>query len=342
MTGQDWLEKDYYAVLGVPRDADDVAIKKAYRKLARTHHPDANPGDPTAEQRFKDIGEAYAVLSDTEQRQRYDAIRAMGSGARFTAGGASAGGPEGFEDLLGNLFGGGTGRSQRVRFTTSGRGGPGAGAYDDLLQDILRNAGTAGGSPGGAPGGRGRDVEAAVRIPLRQALRGTQVRLGVNERGGQRPVTARIPPGIKDGQKVRLRGQGIAGPGGAGDVIVTVTVEPDPVFTWDGTALRLSVPITFAEASLGADVEIPTLDGTAKLRVPAGTPSGRTFRLRGRGPAVKGSSSDLLATVQVVVPQRLEPEARDAVETLRRLEADVDPRAALRDAARQEAGKASA
>jgi molecular chaperone DnaJ len=328
MTGQDWLEKDFYAVLGVPKDADDAAVKKAYRKLARVHHPDANPDDPSAERRFKDIGEAFAVLSDPEQRRQYDAVRAMGSGARFTAGAPGAGGAGGFDDLLGGLFGGG--RGQRVRFSTGGGAPGGAGGYDDLLSEILRNA-TAGEGGGFGPTGaaRGRDVSTTVRIPLRQALTGTQVRLGVNQRGSQRTVTARIPAGVRDGQKLRLRGQGASGPGGPGDIVVTVEVEPDPVFTWDGTALRVTVPVTFAEATLGAEIDVPTLDGTARLKVPAGTPSGRTFRVRGRGPAVKGSPADLLATVQVVVPQRLEAEGRAAVETLRRLDGGADPRATL-------------
>lgn len=345
MTGQDWLEKDFYAVLGVPRDADDTAVKKAYRKLARVHHPDANPEDPDAERRFKDIGEAYAVLSDAEQRKQYDAVRAMGSGARFTAGGPGSGATGGFDDLLGNLFGGGGGRGgERVRFTTGG--GAGGGAYDDLLNDLLRNGG-AGGAGGGTPGfgatPKGRDVTTTVRIPLRQSLTGTQVRLGVNQRGSQRTVTARVPAGVKDGQKLRLRGQGAQGPGGAGDIVVTVEVEPDPVFSWDGTALRITVPVTFAEAALGAEVDVPTLDGVARLKIPAGTPSGRTFRVRGRGPAVKGSTTDLMATVQVVVPQRLDAEGRAAVEALRRLDEGADPRAGLLSsaAAARGAGKES-
>ncbi|MGF1663489.1 MAG: DnaJ C-terminal domain-containing protein [Kineosporiaceae bacterium] len=326
MTGQDWLEKDFYAVLGVPKDADDAAVKKAYRKLARVHHPDANPGDASAERRFKDIGEAYAVLSDAEQRRQYDAVRAMGAGARFTAGAPGAGGAGGFDDLLGGLFGGG--RGQRVRFSTGGAGG-GAGGYDDLLSEILRNANAGEGGFGAAGAARGRDVATTVRIPLRQALAGTQVRLGVNQRGTQRTVTAKIPAGVRDGQKLRLRGQGASGPGGPGDIVVTVEVEADPVFTWDGAALRVTVPVTFAEATLGAEIDVPTLDGVARLKVPAGTPSGRTFRVRGRGPAVKGAPADLLATVHVVVPQRLDAEGRAAVESLRRLDAGVDPRGSL-------------
>lgn len=352
MTGQDWLEKDFYAVLGVPKTADDAAIKKAYRKLARIHHPDANGGAPASEKRFKEVGEAYAVLSDTEQRQQYDAVRAMGGGARFTAGSPGGSTGPGFDDLLGNLFGGGgRGNSSRVRFTTAGDGAggrpSGGSEYEDLLSEILRNstAGGTGGFGGGGPGGfgrtagsRGRDVETTVKIGLRQALAGTQVRLGVTEQGSaQRTVTARIPAGVRDGQKLRLRGKGATGPGGAGDVVVTIQVESDPTFAWDGTVLRVTAPITFAEAALGADIDVPTLDGVARLRVPPGTPSGRAFRVRGRGPVIKGAPADLLVAVQVVVPQRLSAEAKAAVETLAKLEAGLNPRADLLAAA--EAGR---
>jgi len=337
MTGQDWLEKDFYAVLGVEKSADDAAIKKAYRKLARKHHPDANAGDAASELRFKDIGEAYAVLSDPEQRQRYDAIRAMGSGARFTSGAPGGAGGAGFDDLLSNLFGSGAGGEsgrggQRVRFTS-----PGAGAdYEDLLSEMLRGAGggTGTGGFGAARGSKGRDIETTVKIGMRQALAGTQVRLGVNEPGAaQRTVTARVPAGIRNGQKLRLRGKGGAGPAGAGDVVVAIEVEADPVFSWDGTALRTTAPITFAEAALGADIDVPTLDGVARLRVPAGTPSARSFRLRGRGPVIKGAPADLLVTVHVIVPQRLSGEAKAAGEALRQLDEGSDPRAELLAAA---------
>ncbi len=336
MTGQDWLEKDFYAVLGVAKDADDATLKKAYRKLARQHHPDANRGDAAHEQRFKEVGEAYSVLSDSDQRQRYDALRAMGSGARFTAG--APGGSAGFDDLLGNLFGGGAagaGRGDgRVRYTSGGNRG---GEYDDLLNDLLRNASPGAGGFGGAAS-RNRDVTTTVRVGLRQALVGTQVRLGITEAGSaQRTVTAKVPAGIRDGQKLRLRGKGPAGPGGPSDVVVTVTVDPDPVFGWDGTALRVTAPITFAEAALGADIDVPTLDGVTRLRVPPGTPSARVFRARGKGPVVKGAPVDILVTVQVIVPQRLTGEAKAAVEALAHLDEGTNPRADLLAAA--EAGR---
>ena len=338
MTGQDWLEKDFYRVLGVAKDADAAAIKKAYRKLARTHHPDANGGDAASERRFKDVGEAYSVLSDPEKRQQYDAVRAMGSGARFTAGGpGGAQGGAGFEDLFGGLFGQGAGTRGRTR-QSSRPSSAGSAEFDDLLSELLRNQG------GAAPGGRsgpaptGRDLNASTRVTLRQAVEGAEVTLRVADPAvGVRTVHARLPAGVRDGQKVRLRGKGGRGPGGPGDVLVTVGIEPDDVFAWDGKVLRVTVPVTFAEAALGATVTVPTWSGTAGLKIPAATPSGRALRLRGRGPEVRGEPTDLIASVQVVVPQRLDDDAREAVEMLRRLDGDVDPRAGLLRAA--EAGR---
>ncbi len=339
MAGQDWLEKDFYARLGVPKGASASDIKKAYRKLARTLHPDSNSSDPAAEDRFKEVGEAYAVLSDPEQRKQYDAVRAMGGGARFTAGGPGGAGAGGFEDLLGGLFGGG---GQRVRFDTGGRG-PGAGAgsvppgMEDLLAGLFTTGGGAGAGGGGrrpagfgfAPGGAPAvDLEATTEVPFVDAVRGTTLELSVEGR----TVRAAIPPGLRDGQKLRLRGRGRPSPDGgpAGDLMLTVTVTPHPVFTREGDDLRVTLPVTFDEAALGAEVDAPTLDGAAvRLRVPAGTPSGRTLRVRGRGVSRAGTTGDLLVTTQVVVPQRLDDDARAAVEAFRAATAGADPRADL-------------
>ena len=337
MTGQDWFEKDFYATLGVPKDADQAAIKKAYRKLARELHPDQNPGDAAAEARFKEVGEAYAVLSDAEQRKQYDAIRAMaGGGARFAAG--PGGGAAGFEDLFGGLFGGGAGAGgpgPRVRYQTSG------GGFEDILGGIFGGGGFRARGPQ-----RGQDVEASTTLPFRHAVEGSTVTLSVE---GRR-VTARIPPGVRDGQRIRLRGKGRPGENGgpAGDLVITVQVEPHPVFALDGRDLRITVPVTFAEAALGAEVDVPTLDGgTVRVKVPAGTPSGRTLRVRGRGvrAAAKGSGGkggaderpdgDLLVTVQVAVPQRLSGKAREAVVAFDEATRDGDVRAELRARAAQ-------
>jgi molecular chaperone DnaJ len=330
VTGQDWFEKDFYATLGVPKNADPAAIKKAYRKLARNLHPDQNPGDAAAEAKFKEVGEAYAVLSDAEQRKQYDAIRAMaGGGARFAAGPGGGAGAAGFEDLFGGLFGagaGGGGGGQRVRYST--QGGPG---LDDLLGGLF-----GGGGAYGPPGPRrGADVEATTTLPFRQAVEGSTVSLLVDGR----TVNARIPPGVRDGQRIRLRGKGRPGEGGApaGDLVIAVHVEPHPVFSIDGRDLRITVPVSFGEAALGAQVEVPTLDGqTVRVKVPPGTPSGRTLRVRGRGvPAAKGAG-DLLVTIQVMVPQRLSDDARAAVEAFAAATADDgDVRAELRQRAAQ-------
>lgn len=332
MTGQDWLEKDFYAVLGVPKDADADAVKKAYRKLARTHHPDHNPGDTAAEEKFKTVGEAYAVLSDPEQRKQYDALRAMaGGGPRFSAG-SGAGGGAGFEDLFGGMFGGqagaGTGGT-RVRYSTGDAGQPG---FEDILSGMF-GGGAAGGFGSRRRPQRGQDVVASTRLPFRQALEGSTVQLTVDGR----QVTTRIPPGVHDGQKIRLRGKGRPGAGGGepGDLIITVGVDPHPVYALDGKNIRMTVPISFDEAALGATIEVPTVDGsTVKVRIPAGTPSGRTFRVRRKGIAVpRGVDGDLLVTVNVVVPSRLSSAAKAAVRAFAEANEGADPRAGFAEAA---------
>lgn len=330
MAAQDWFDKDFYAVLGVPHDADGDAIKKAYRKLARTNHPDANEGDPAAEQRFKEIGEAHAVLADPEQRRQYDAIRAMAAGgARFTAGGQGGSAGSGFEDVFAQMFGGGSAGPGGRRFTY---GGGGAEQLD--LEDLL--AGFQGGGFGGqATRGprRGADVQARTTLPFRQAVRGDTLTLTTGD-GGR--VTTRIPAGVKDGQKIRLRGKGRAGDPGApaGDLLLTVTVEPHPVFGRRGDDLTVDVPVTVAEAALGGQVAVPTLEGgTVTVRLAPGTPQGRVLRLRGRGISRgrKGAekTGDLLATVQVVVPTDLGDAEREALETLAEHRPGADARAEL-------------
>ncbi len=343
MTGQDWFDKDFYAALGVAKDASADDIKKAYRKLARKLHPDANRNDPTAEQKFKEVGEAYAVLSDPEKRQQYDAIRSMAGGARFTAGPGGAGS---FEDLLGGLFGGG---GRNVRFST---GGSGAGTPD--LEDLLGmfgqgGYGAGGFNPGGARGGftpgfgssgygpaKGRDVEATTTLDFADAARGSMVSL---QSADGSTVRTRIPAGVKDGQKIRLAGKGGTGPAGgpAGDLIITVTVRPHPVFTRRGdNDLAVTVPVTFDEAALGGQIEAPTLDGaTVKLRLAPGTPSGRTLRAKGRGITTRQGTGDLLVTVNIIVPQRLDDAAREAVEAYRMATAGSDPRGDLLARARE-------
>ena len=330
MAGQDWFEKDFYASLGVAKDADAATIKKAYRKLARTHHPDSNGGKDA---RFKEIGEAYSVLSDPEQRKQYDTIRTMSAGGARFAPGAGAGSGAGFEDLLGDLFGGSGGASrgqgQRVRYQTGG------GAQPDL-EDLLSGMFGGGGQPFNgytSPTGprKGADVTASTRIGFREAVRGSTVTVRSPDGAS---VTARVPAGVRDGQRIRLRGRGSAGEAGPGDVLITVAVEPHPVFTRTGDDLVITLPVTFAEAALGAQVEVPTLDGSVQMKIPAGTPSGRTLRLKGRGITNGEHTGDLRVTVLIAVPQRLDDDARAAVEAYAAATAGEDPRADLLTRAR--------
>src|SRR3954452_14268762 len=219
MASQDWVEKDFYKILGVSKDASEADIKKAYRKLARKYHPDTNSGDDAAEKMFKDVSEAYSVLSDPEERQQYDAIRAMGSGARFSAGGAGGPGAGGFEDVFGTLFGQtGRGRSAGGGFS----GGNIPPEFADLFGGGFGGGGFGGGyEPPQAPPRQGADRTATTTISFAGSINGT--RIGLREPAGE-VIDVRIPAGIRDGQKVRVRGKGQPGPAGNGDLMVTVNV----------------------------------------------------------------------------------------------------------------------
>lgn len=325
MASQDWFDKDFYNVLGVSKDVSAADLKKTYRKLARTHHPDSNQGDAAAEARFKEISEAYSVLSDPEQRKEYDQIRAMGAGgARFTAGGQ----PGGFEDVF-SMFGQGRGNT---RFQTSGD-------YEDIFSmfDQTRGGGFGSGRFGQPTGGfrgyggptKGADVTARTTIDFVTATKGETITLQ-GEDG--KPFKVKIPAGVADGQKIRLRGRGRHSPDGGepGDVVVTVAVRPHPVFTREGLNLRVTVPVTYTEAVFGATIEVPTLGGEpVKLRVAPGTPSGRVLRVKGRGVETAKGTGDLLAEVQVAVPSHLDDAARDALERFREVEPKENPRADL-------------
>lgn len=318
MTSQDWFSKDFYATLGVPKDADQATIKKAYRKLARDLHPDRHPGDKAAETRFKDVGEAYAVLGDEKQRTQYDAVRTMGGGGpRFTAGGPGGGG--GFEDVMGGMFGGG---QPRGGFSGGGfPGGGGGGGFEDMLGNLFGGGFRQGPS-------QGSDVAAATEVSFRQAAEGATVKLSLDGR----TVTTRLPVGVKNGQKIRIRGKGRPGAGGgpAGDLLLTVHVAKHPVFTYEGLNLRVNLPVSIDEAVLGATVEVPTLDGShVRVKVPAGTQSGRTLRVKGRGLTGKSSTGDLLATVQIAVPHKLSKAAKEALQTFALETAKDDPREQL-------------
>jgi molecular chaperone DnaJ len=329
MASQDWFEKDFYKVLGVSKDVSDADLKKTYRKLARQYHPDSKPGDAAAEAKFKEISEAYAVLSDSEQRAEYDQIRAMGSGARFTAGGQGAGG---FEDVFSGFS-----QSRGGRFDSAD--------FDDIFAMFNQQQGGGGfgsgrfGQPTGGYRGfggptRGADVTARTTIDFVTATKGETITLQ-GEDG--KPFKVKIPAGVSDGQRIRLRGRGRPSPDGgeAGDIVVQVTVRPHPVFTREGLNLRVVVPVTFTEAALGATIEVPTLGGDpVKLRVAPGTPSGRVLRVKGRGVATQKGTGDLLAEVQVVVPSHLEGAAREALERFHEVEPKENPRADLMAKAR--------
>lgn len=326
MASQDWFDKDFYKTLGVSKDVSDADLKKTYRKLARKYHPDSNQGDAKAEATFKEISEAYAVLSDAEQRKEYDEIRAMGSGARFTAGGAGGGG---FEDVFSRF---GQGRQQSADFEdifamfNQGQGGSfGTGRFGQ----------PSGGFRGFGGPQRGADVTARTTLDFITAVQGETITLQ-GEDG--RPFKVKIPAGVADGQKIRLRGRGRPSPDGGenGDIVVQISVRPHPVFTREGLNLRVIVPVTFTEAALGATIEVPTLGGDpVKLRVAPGTPSGRVLRVKGRGVTTTKGVGDLLAELQVAVPSHLDDAAREALEKFQSLEPNENPRAELMSKARR-------
>ena len=294
MASQDWIEKDCYKILGVSKYVSDADLKKAYRKLAKDNHPDLHPGDAAAEARFKDISEAYDVLSDAEQRREYDAIKAMGGGARFQAGGQGAG----FEDVFSNLFGGGG---------FQGGGFPGFGGF------------------GGFGPQRGQDLSTTASINFIDSVNGTTVKLNLRNDS----VSVKVPAGIQDGQKLKVKGKGQPSPNGgpAGDLVVTIKVKPHAVLTRDGDNIRVSVPVTFAEATLGATIEVPVLGGDpVKLKVAAGTPNGRKLRVKGKGVQFGSRQGDLLATVEVMVPAHLPAKAKKLLEQFDAELPDENPR----------------
>jgi molecular chaperone DnaJ len=323
VASQDWFDKDFYKVLGVSKDVSDAELKKTYRKLARQYHPDSNPGDAKAEAKFKEISEANSVLSDPEQRKEYDQIRAMGSGARFTSGGN--GQPGGFEDVFGGMFNGG---SQRATFQQ------GAG-FEDLFGG--RFGGGFGQSSGGYRGyggpTRGADLTASTTLDFVTAINGDTITL---QPTGGKSMRVKIPAGVQDGQKIRLKGKGERSDDGGetGDLVLSVAVRKHPVFERDGLNLRLDVPVTFVEATLGATIEVPTLGGDpVRLRVAPGTPSGRVLRVKGRGVTTTKGTGDLLATVNVAVPAHLSDASKKHLEAFAKSLPKENPREDLLDRA---------
>lgn len=304
-------EKDLYAALGVGREADADAIRSAYRKLARRYHPDVNPGDPEAEERFKAISEAYSVLSDPEKRQLYDEFGEVSLASGFDPEAARRA-----RDAFGARFGGGPG---------PGADFPGAsgeafrfGGLDDLFSDLFRQRGWS----GGPAAGRGPDLEAEIELDFLDAVRGGEHRLTLGRPtadGGVRSetVTVRIPAGVADGGRIRLPGKGGEGRGGGppGDLHARIRVRPHPLFRREGRDVSIDVPISVREAVCGAKVEVPTLAGRATVTVPAGTSSGQRLRLRGRGVPAPGGGEpgDFYVVVQVRVPKGLSADALERI-----------------------------
>jgi molecular chaperone DnaJ len=373
---REWFEKDYYKVLGVAETATPKEITRAYRKLARELHPDANPDDPVAEERFKEVSAAYEVLGNDAKRKEYDEVRAMGPvGYGGGTGGGPGGGfsfdPDDLRDMgdLGGLFGNlfGRGRGGGPAGTTRGAGPqrgadleaelhlPFREAVDGVTTSVNLMGETAcsvchgsGAKPGTHPvscpqcGGRGFLDENQGLFSFSQpcptcAGRGTVVTDPCDNCHGagvelkRRQVKVRIPPGVNDGQRIRLKGRGGPGRNGGpnGDLYVVVHVAPDPRFGRKGRDLTLSVPISFPEAALGTKLTVPTLDGDhVTLKIPAGTPSGKTFRVKGKGVPAKKGQGDLLVTVEVAVPRKLTADEKKAVEALAEA-ATESPRAHL-------------
>ncbi len=319
MASENWITDDFYKALGVSEDASESDIKKAYRKLSRKYHPDLNPGDAAAEKKFKEISEAYDVLSDKKQREEYDQIRRYGASGMGGFGGGSYTGYPGadafggfrggtsaninIDDLLGGLFGGSTGGSRRrsAGFTSADFGGMGGGGF------------------GGAQHAAPEESTTSTRISLAQAYTGATVTVFLPD-GSH--TEARIPAGIKDGQKVRLRGKGLRG----GDLKVTVRVSDDSVYSREGNNLVMRAPVTLAEAVDGAVIEVPLPDAsTVKLRLAPGQ-VGRRLRAKGRGFKAKGGDGDLLVIPEIVLPTELSAEAQEAFDKFVKLAPQENPR----------------
>ncbi len=289
------MSKDYYSVLGVNRTDDAATIKKAYRKLAQKYHPDKNPGDTKAEERFKQITEAYAVLSDTEKRQQYDQYGDAGFHQRFSQEDifrnmnmgdifGSFGGGRGGEDIFSQLFGGGRGHSNR-------------------------------------PPAKGQDYSMQISIPFRLAVQGGERRIDYRNDGKVEQIKVRIPAGIEKGGKLRVSGKGGPHPAGGspGDLYLQVDIEPDPIFTRDGRDLLVKAEIPYSGICLGTSIEVPTLDTPKRVKVPAGMQPGQKIRLRGYGVAASGNrpAGDLFAVIEVVVPNNLTPKQKELLEQLK-------------------------
>jgi molecular chaperone DnaJ len=302
MAAKDLYEKDYYQILGVTKSADSTAIKKQYRKLARELHPDKTKGDKKLEDRFKAVSEAYDILSDDKKRREYDEAREAYKSGRINPnmqGGQSFNGGD-FTDMF----------------------GPGGDIFSTLF--------------GGARQRHGADLQTEASILFKDSIYGTELNLRLQPQGSAAMnITTRVPAGIKDGAKIKIKGRGAPGAAGPGDLYVTVHVTPHPIFSRKDENIHLSLPVTFAEAALGADIKVPTLEGDeVTVRIAPGTPSGRTLRVKGRGVKKGSTTGDLMITIDVRVPQRVDGAAKKAIEEFAKATKDFDPRAELNAKAR--------
>ena len=301
MAAKDLYEKDLYKILGVSKNDNPDAVKKAYRKLAKDLHPDKTKGDKKLEDRFKEVSEAYEVLSDDKKRAEYDEMRDA-----YKTGRIPQGGPQGGYQSSGNfqdIFGGGDPNDIFSTLFGGGRRGP----------------------------SKGQDLQTETTISFRDSIFGREINLRLSDQ----TVTTRVPAGIKDGAKIKLKGRGAPGQAGPGDLFITINVTKHPVYTRDGDNLIMTLPVTFDEAALGADIAVPTLQGEeVKVRLAPGTNNGKVLRLKGRGVTRNHATGDLLITMEVTVPQRLDAKAKKALEEFAEATSSESPRKDIFERAR--------
>jgi molecular chaperone DnaJ len=285
MAAKDLYEKDFYAILGVDKKAGADEIKKKYRSLARELHPDKTKGDDALEEKFKAVSEAYDILSDSKKRAEYDEARSLfeRGGFRAPMGGQNQGGD--FSDLFGG------------------------GSPNDIFANLFGGGGIRRGPR------KGQDLQTESTITFKEAVFGTTLELKLSTDGGKpQTITARVPAGVNDGAKIRVKGKGAPGEAGPGDLFILLQVKPHPIFSRKAENITLTLPVSFVEATLGADIKVPTLDGEeVTVRIAPGTPNGRTLRVKGRGIKKGSVTGDLLATIDVQVPQKIESEAAEAL-----------------------------
>jgi molecular chaperone DnaJ len=293
MAAKDLYEKDFYAVLGVPKDANAAIIKKTYRNLARELHPDKTRGDKKLEDRFKEVSEAYDILGDEKKRAEYDEARSLYESGAFRQGNSN-----GFSGDFSDLFGSGGG---------------------DIFSSLFGGRRTP---------RKGQDLQTETTVTFKESIFGKEVTLKLSAQGNApSTITTRIPSGVSDGAKIRIKGRGGPGEAGPGDLYIIVHVTPHPIFGRKGENLTITLPITFTEAALGADIAVPTLDGEEViLRIAPGSQNGKTLRIRGRGVKKGVNAGDLLVTLDVQVPQRLDGSARKALEEFKQVTKDENPR----------------